>query len=257
VATIADIDELHLTSPAMDGPQVRRAQRALLHNPYGTFDPGPLDGVYGERTAAAVRRAKYWMGFPEQKIDQVCGSDLLTLLAEESPLSSSLKSMRTRRLRRAEDAQLWGAAYDAAVSCVGDREEPPGSHRCDFTEWYGVPGPWCAMFVSWCFVQAGSTAFEPGRHYSYVPHLMNDAQRGANSLSITRTPLNADLAVFDLDGDGVPDHIAMFDRWLDAGETRYQTVEGNVSLSGEANGGRVLQRERHRARTFAFGHVRG
>src|SRR6476619_2573086 len=111
----------------MDGPQVRRAQRALLHNPYGTFDPGPLDGVYGERTAAAVRRAKYWMGFPEQKIDQVCGSDLLTLLAEESPLSSSLKSMRTRRLRRAEDAQLWGAAYDAAVSCVGDREEPPAA----------------------------------------------------------------------------------------------------------------------------------
>ena len=160
---------------------------------------------------------------------------LLTLLAE-SPLSSSLKSMRTRRLRQAEDAQLWGAAYDAAVSCVGDREEPPGSHRCDFTEWYGVPGPWCAMFVSWCFVQAGSTA--SARASLLVrPHLMNDAQRGANSLSITRTPLNADLAVFDLDGDGVPDHIGMFDRWLDAGETRYQTVEGNVSLSGEPNGG--------------------
>ena len=83
MATIADTAELHLTSPAMDGPQVRRAQRALLHNAYGTFDPGPLDGVYGERTAAAVRRAKYWMGFPEQKIDQVCGSDLLALLSEE------------------------------------------------------------------------------------------------------------------------------------------------------------------------------
>ena len=108
VATIADTAELHLTSPAMDGPHVRRAQRALLHNAYGTFDPGPLDGVYGERTAAAVRRAKYWMGFPEQRIDQVCGSDLLILLAEQSPLPSSLKSMRTRRLKRAEDAQLWG-----------------------------------------------------------------------------------------------------------------------------------------------------
>src|SRR5919204_158736 len=185
VATIADIGELHLTSPAMDGPHVRSAQRALLHNPFGTFDPGPLDGVYGERTAAAVRRAKYWMGFPEQKIDQICTSELLGLLAEETPLPSSLKSMRTRRLKRAEDAQLWSAAYDAAVSCVGDR------------------------------------------------------------------------AVFDLDGDGVPDHIGMFARWLDAAETRYQTVEGNVSLSGEPNGGRVLQRERHRPQTFAFVHVRG
>src|SRR4029078_5687462 len=118
MATLADTAELHLTSPAMDGPQVRRAQRALLHNPFVTFDPGPLDGVYGERTAAAVRRAKYWMGFPEQKIDQVCSSDLLTLLAEEAPLSSSLKAMRTPRLERAEDAQLLSAAYDAGGSCV-------------------------------------------------------------------------------------------------------------------------------------------
>ena len=107
------------------------------------------------------------------------------------------------------------------------------------------------------FVQAGSTAFEPGRHYSYVPHLLSDAQRGANHLSITRTPLNADLAIFDLDGDGIADHIGIFDRWLDADETRYQTIEGNVSLSGEPNGGRVLQRERQRAQTFAFVHVRG
>ena len=49
----------------------------------------------------------------------------------------------------------------------------------------------------------------------------------------------------------------MFDRWLDADGPRYQTVEGNVSLSGEPNGGRVLQRERQRAQTFAFVHVRG
>src|ERR1044072_5076066 len=111
------------------------------------------------------------MGFPEQKIDHVCSADLLTLLAEEAPLSSSLKSMRTRRLKRAEDAQLWSAAYEAAVSCVGEREEPPGSHRCDFTEWYGVLGPWCVMFVAWCFDQAGAAGLEPGRPYSYLPHL--------------------------------------------------------------------------------------
>src|SRR5439155_222228 len=97
--------------------------------------------------------------------------------------------------------------------------------------------------------QAGSAAFEPGRHYSYVPHLLGDAQRGANHLSITRTPLNADLAIFDLDGDGIADHIGIFDRWLDADETRYQTVEGNVSLSAEQN-------VRPPARELA-GHLRG
>jgi peptidoglycan hydrolase-like protein with peptidoglycan-binding domain len=257
MATVADIGQIHLTSPAMDGPQVRRAQRALLHNPYGTFDPGPLDGVYGERTAAAVRRAKYWIGYPEQRIDQICDADLLALLTDEAPHPSSYKATRTKRLHRAQDAHLWSAAYDAAISCVGDREAPPGSHRCEWSDWYGVPGPWCAMFLSWCYVQAGSTAFEPGRRYAYVPHLLSDAQRGANQLSITRTPLTGDLAIFDLDGDGIPDHAGMFDRWLDDEETRYQTVEGNVSLSGEPNGGRVLQRERFRKNTFAFVHVRG
>lgn len=257
VATVADIGQLHLTSPAMDGPHVRSAQRALLHNPFGTFDPGTLDGIYGERTAAAVRRAKYWMGYPEQRIDQICDGNLLALLAEEQALPASFKATRTRRLHRAQDTHLWGAAYEAAVSCVGDREAPPGSHRCEFSDWYGVPGPWCAMFMSWCYVQAGSAAFEPGRRYAYVPHLLADAQRGANHLSITRTPLTADLAVFDLDGDGIADHVGMFDRWLDGGETKFQTIEGNVALSGEPNGGRVLQRERQRAQVFAFVHVRG
>src|ERR671935_1423612 len=56
VATVADIGQLHLTSPAMDGPHVRSAQRALLHNPFGTFDPGTLDGIYGERPPPAGRR---------------------------------------------------------------------------------------------------------------------------------------------------------------------------------------------------------
>src|SRR5436189_299935 len=70
-----------------------------------------------------------------------------------------------------------------------------------------------AIFVSWCYARAGSTAFSAGARYAYVPHILWDAQRGENQLSITRRPLPGDLPVFDLDGDGVADHVAMFDDW--------------------------------------------
>src|SRR5436305_14463854 len=72
---------LHLSSPPMEGGDVAQAQRLLLHNPFGTFDPGPIDGVYGERTAAAVRRAKYWLGYPEKQIDEIASPDMVAMLA--------------------------------------------------------------------------------------------------------------------------------------------------------------------------------
>ena len=232
----------------MDGPQVRRAQRALLHNAYGTFDPGPLDGVYGERTAAAVRRAKYWMGFPEQKIDQVCGSDLLdaprrgvaALVVAQVDADAAAEARRGRpalggRLRR---GRLVRRRPGGAAG-----QPPVRLHRLVRRARAVVRD------VRVVVLRPGRVGGVRARPPLLVrPPPPGDAQRGANHLSITRTPLNADLAIFDLDGDGVPDHIGLFDRWLDADETRYQTVEGNVSLSGEPNGGRVLQRERHRGR---------
>src|SRR2546430_2790181 len=67
MATAATAVPLHLSSPPMEGGDVAQAQRLLLHNPFGTFDPGPIDGVYGERTAAAVRRAEDWLGHPQEQ----------------------------------------------------------------------------------------------------------------------------------------------------------------------------------------------
>lgn len=43
---------LRLAVPRMQGPDVLDAQRLLRER---GFDPGPLDGIYGERTEAAVR----------------------------------------------------------------------------------------------------------------------------------------------------------------------------------------------------------
>ncbi len=43
---------LRLTAPPMQGPDVRDAQRKLLQR---GFDPGPVDGIFGVKTDAAVR----------------------------------------------------------------------------------------------------------------------------------------------------------------------------------------------------------
>ena len=61
---------LTLTSPPMRGESVRELQLLLRHNPYGTFEPGRDDGVYDEPTAAATRRAWYWLGCPDSKIGE-------------------------------------------------------------------------------------------------------------------------------------------------------------------------------------------
>lgn len=256
MSAVVETSRIELTSPPIDGATVAEAQRLLQHNPFGTFDPGPADSLYGERTADAARRAKYWLGFPERRLDRAFGDDLRAMLAGEAEPPPAFRATRTRRLKRAREMRLWADAYDLAIAAVGTREEPPGSYGTECTAWYGVAGPWAAMFVSWCFAQAGSAAFGPGR-YAYVPDLLEDARRSDNHLSITLQPLLADLAVFDLDGVGRADHVGLFDRWLDDEETRCQTVEGNVSLAGAANGGRVLQRDRGRADVMAFVHVRG
>jgi peptidoglycan hydrolase-like protein with peptidoglycan-binding domain len=258
MATAATAVPLHLSSPPMEGADVAQAQRLLLHNSFGTFDPGPIDGVYGERTAAAVRRAKYWLGYPERLIDEIASPDLVAMLAGGVAQPPSFKAAHTRRLRRAQDVGLWNSAYDVAISNVGERETPAGSRRIECTDWYGVPAPWAAIFVSWCYARAGSTAFQAAARYAYVPHMLWDAQRGVNQLSVTRRPLPGDLPVFDLDGDGIADHVAMFDDWTGQPGTTFCTIEGNVSTAGEPNGGRIAQLERRADhRVLAFVHVRG
>ena len=154
--------------------------------------------------------------------------------------------MRARRTRRADRARLWADAFDFAMSELGTHEEPPGSNSVEFSEWYGVRGPWGLMFVSWCYASAGSRAFSPGRRYSYAPHLLADAVRSANRLSVTERPLQGDLVIYDLDGDGVADHAGMFDAWRDPEWHELRAIEGVSSCFGE-NGGEVMLRSRPRA----------
>jgi hypothetical protein len=247
-----------LTSPPMRGEQVRELQLMLRHNPFGTFEPGQVEGIYDEQTAAATRRAKYWLGYPESQIDETADPNLRALLAGEAPLPASWETVRKRRLRRAQETLLWDAALEVAREQLGLREDPPGSRRTPYTRWYGLFCPWSMLFPCFCYAQAGSRAFAPGRRYAYAPYLLEDARRGHSFLSLTIEPLRGDLAVLDADGDGQPERLALFDGWEQEDEPdRFDAIEGDVGYEGAIDGeGAVARTKRGRAEAAAFVHVR-
>jgi hypothetical protein len=91
--------------------------------------------------------------------------------------------------------------------------------------YYGSTGvPYCAMFVSWVFAQAGATC--DGVPEAYCPYIVQKA-RAAGSLLSDKTRAQAgDVVLFDWGSDGVADHVGLVE--LNLGSC-VQTVEGNVS----------------------------
>src|SRR6185295_2690395 len=54
-------------------------------------------------------------------------------------------------------------ALTEAVKHIGVTEDPPGSNRTMFGEWFGVNGvAWCNIFVSYCFRLAASYTIAEG-----------------------------------------------------------------------------------------------
>ena len=85
---------------------------------------------------------------------------------------------------------------------LGTKEHPAWSNRCKYTEWYGMTGPWCAMFCTWvdqtCTRRAGS--FARGDLVRLRPsRIVSDARRGINGLSVTSDPRPGDLVCYDWD----------------------------------------------------------
>lgn len=110
--------------------------------------------------------------------------------------------------------------------------------------YYGQSGvPYCAMFASWCFCQAGASF--PAYPSAYCPDIVNAAY------SAGRTPYNedaqpGDLVLFDWGHDGEADHVGIVVE--NHPESNYMvTVEGNTSDNSggsQSNGGCVARKER-------------
>ena len=241
---------LSLTSPNVTGFYVTAAQKVLKNVGYYN---GKVDGVYGQQTAAATKAAKWDLGYAEKNINGTFDDVLLDFLLENKKPTLLMK--RRAGIRHNKNT-LGDKALDVATRYIGMSEDPAGSNRVMFSEWYGMIGPWCAMFVTFCFVKAGSKAFVKGSKYAYCPYVLADAKASRNGLRIipTTSARTGDIVLFDWNKDGTADHIGIVNVAPNKRKT-FTSVEGNTSGTNPSDGGMVALMERKVADVIAFVRV--
>lgn len=134
---------------------------------------------------------------------------------------------------------------------IGYKESPPGTNRNKFGVWYGMDGqPWCAMFVSYCFYQAGLVLLiTTSKGFAYCPYGVQwFKQKGR----FDKRPQLGDVVFFDWGGDGIADHVGIVETVNSNGSVT--TIEGNTSNSNNSNGGEVMRRVRWLNSIQGFGH---
>jgi len=251
----------HLASPLMKGEDVERVQRALNSNKYGDFlKDTTVDGEFGPASAQSTARAKYWLGYPKNKVNKSFGETLWKYLQGTKSLSPAMRLRRKARIRARNQIPQRKKALKLAISQIGVKESPFGSNRTKYGEWYGFNGvAWCAIFVSWCYYKVGNrTTFAPNSargnpYYAFVPFMESDAKAHRNRLRVVSHPEPGDLVLFQFDTDAFPDHIGIFEMWRGGGN--FTSIEGNTSLTSQANGGMVMRRQRHTSQVKCFVRV--
>ncbi len=245
-----------LTSPHRKGDEVVEAQRMLNGGNRMKRDllKGPVDGDWGPLSAQATRRAKFLIGFPPKHINEIYSPLLHAYLTPVEdggkPLPRHMRLRRNIRMRlEKQRANRRDEIIKLAVSQIGIKESPAGSNRVKYTEWYGMVGPWCAMFMSWLGVKVGLKSFKVGSRWAYCPYIEADAAQGRHGLRLTSagsiTEDDIVLALFHF-GGGEAKHVGIVED-IDIKGGMVTCIEGNTS-SGDAgsqdNGGTVARRTR-------------
>jgi len=135
-----------------------------------------------------------------------------------------------------------------ATQEIGITELPANSNLTKYGKWFGLDAqPWCAIFCSWVYDQAGHPMEALGfsRGFASVPMALEKWQK------ITE-PKAGDLVIFDWNRDKSPDHVGLFVEWLDKTAGTFETIEGNTSVSNNSNGGAVMKRQRNMAFVESF-----
>lgn len=126
---------------------------------------------------------------------------------------------------------------------VGQGELPLNSNKTKYGKWFGFDGvAWCGMFVSWCYFMAGKPLGKIGFSKGFAGCQTAVAHyRKENKM--TKNPIAGDIVFFDFNGDGRHDHTGIFVKWIEQ-NVRFETIEGNTSLTNQSNGGQVMRRTR-------------
>jgi len=237
---------LVLTSPHMKGQDVKDAQKILKQSGYYH---GKVDGDYGPVTGNAAAMAKWTIGYAEKKVTTTCGSSLIAFLTDKRKPTLLMKQRAKQRLKKSylgEKAILVAGQYE------GVSEDPPGSNEVLFSRWYGIIGPWCAMFVTYCMVSAGSKGFKRGSYWAYCPFMLADAKANRNGLTLIKpTQVQpGDVVLFDWNHDGTADHVGLTTSTVKNGS--FTTIEGNTSGTNPSDGGSVARKSHDLSNVIAF-----
>lgn len=139
-------------------------------------------------------------------------------------------------------------------SQLGVVEKPSYSNRTPYSSWYGIIGPWCAMWVSWVFWHAGHRlpAIRTKKGFAYCPDIVNWAKHNGcwRPSSSDYQPKRGDIVLFDFIGR--PSHVGIVTGRTSDG--RVQTIEGNTNGAGSRTGGQVMRHNRSR-RGSTIGYV--
>ena len=240
---------LTLTTPQTRGPAVDRAQRILTNRGYFV---GKIDGVFGEITGRACMDAKYALGYAAKNIKPSYGNDLEAFLTGKK---KPTLAMRVRANQRKKKTSLGEAALKVGREYVGVKENPPGSNKVMFSEWYGIVGPWCAMFVTYCMVRAGSKTFSKGARYAYCPYILSDAKQGKGMTVVQPDDAKSgDVVLYSWNHDGVANHVGIVATPPNGGIS-FISLEGNTAVGADSDGGEVMVRQRHVKDVIAFVRV--
>ena len=135
---------------------------------------------------------------------------------------------------------------DAAKGELGYQET--GNNDTKYGKWYGLNNqPWCAMFVSWCFAQAGLSqgiAAQTKKGFaSCDAGLKWFAKR--NKIVPVGQAQAGDIVFFQFDADAQADHVGIVIK--NDGKKYLWCIEGNTSgdtKGSQSNGDGVYTKKR-------------
>ncbi len=219
------------------------------------------DGIFGHRTAAAVRLCQARSTDPDGLPLKVDG--------EVGPLTwAALFGIGTvEPVGTAPDALL-AAVLEIAASQVGVQEDPPGSNRGpEVDEYLRCTGlnptlgnfAWCCAFVYWCFDQAAARAGHSNpmvRTAGVMNHWRLAGQRGTRRITAAEAAAEPALvrpgSIFIISTGGGKGHTGLVERMQNG---KLVTIEGNTSDGGSREGIGVFRRDRRTIGSINTGFI--
>jgi len=143
---------------------------------------------------------------------------------------------------------------DIATKQVNYQET--GNNNTKYGKWFGLNNqPWCAIFVSWCFNQAGLVSLvsaQTKKGFASCDLGLKWFSK-KNKLVPVGQAQEGDIVFFQFDNDAQPDHVGIVVKNMKRLKA-LRTVEGNTSPSNtgsQSNGGGVYPKKRSYATVMA------